>query len=283
MQDLTATRVSIPGVIGPYDAYVHLGDQWNGFARPLFALDTVREIAAHTQILADEGGCNSVVTAHVIDGDPDSEGMPRAVVLTVNWQFWDQDGGASKVTTVAESTAEGLYPVGGSSWTWEIETWTCACQESNPWHLAVCHCGQPRDRQPAVPLEAATWTAGATLRRLAPGTTAALVELLDGHARIVGVFAGETEIDTADDTGPFDCETLGEADEILRLATDEAAPGDLDAAGWVPVETEHAGRLFRVTFPAGEHGRYPLDYMPRPIPAPRSSQKPPGVPIQRAV
>ncbi|MEH0579082.1 hypothetical protein QBA54_32435 [Streptomyces sp. B21-108] len=69
-------------------------------------------------------------------------------------------------------------------------------------------------------------------------------------ARVCAVYAGDTEIDTADDTGPFDTETLGAADEALRQALDDAAPTDLEAAGWEHVPDEESARLYRITFPA---------------------------------
>ncbi|WP_406178034.1 hypothetical protein [Streptomyces canus] len=394
MQDLTATRVLIPGVIGPYDAHVNLGLHWNHYVRPLFTLDTVRQIATDTQAQADECGSDSVITAHVIDGDPGRDGEPRSVVLVVNWQWWDQDKGAKNVTTILEPIAGGLYGIGNSSWCWEFETWDCLCEEKNPWHIEVCQCGQPRDVQVAVPdgmiatrvcidgpatypafvvkqygrtvtpyfpldtvrqlaadtqefaaqhdprsvetihvletapdsagergtivlhadwviedaegpadaarivapderglyrigpdwhwsfawwwcacetdnvwhehrcsacgmtraeqpkkrLESATWKAARLLRALVPEATSALVDLTD-LARICAVHAGDTELDMADDTGPFDTETLGSADEALRQALDDAEPSDLAEAGWEHVTDDASAHVYRITFP----------------------------------
>ncbi|MEU0060934.1 hypothetical protein [Streptomyces sp. NPDC006334] len=396
MQNLTATRVLLPGIIGPYDAHVDLADHWNGFVRPLFTLDTVRQIATDTQAQADECGRDDVITAHVIDGDTGRSGEHRAVVLVVNWPYWGQDGGAKKATNIVEPTTYGLYGIGGSSWSWEFQTWDCRCEEKNPWHVTVCQCGELRDMQVAAPkgmratrvsvdgseaypafvaeharygqhvtphftldtvrqlavgtqeaaaqhdprsaetvhvletapdtggnrgvivlhidwftevdegpkdavrtivptehglyavgsdwhwkiagwwcvcdqdnlwndnqcnacglaraeqpktgLDTAVWKVGRVLRTLVPAVTAALVDLTHlGH--ICAVFAGDVEVDLGDDTGPFDAETLGEADEILRQALDEAA-GDLTGSGWERVPDKRSDRLYRITFPA---------------------------------
>ncbi|WNI20386.1 hypothetical protein [Actinacidiphila sp. ITFR-21] len=102
--------------------------------------------------------------------------------------------------------------------------------------------------QPNYSLEVATEMVGVLLRRLAPGATSALVDLT-GPPSLIAVFAGDAEIDTADDTGPFDSETLGGADEILRHAMDQAGP-DAAAAGWQLVPDEKSQRLYRITFPA---------------------------------
>ncbi|MGW3308263.1 hypothetical protein ACWDG9_16945 [Streptomyces sp. NPDC001073] len=400
MQTLTVTRVLIPGVIGPYDAHVNLAADWNGFAQPLFTLDTVRQIATDTQAQADECGSDAVITVHVIDGDPGAEGEPRAVVLTVNWQWWSQDGGAKKVTAIAEPTADGLYGLPGSSLCWEIEIWDCPCAEKNPWHVAVCQCGQLRDmqvavpegmvatrvcvdgpatypafvvaharpgqhsinpyfpldavrelaadtqkaaaqydprsaetihvletlpgatgnrgtlvlhadwateadegpadaarivvpdehglyavgpdwhwslaswwcacgahgawhlqclacgltrtEQPTTPLDAAAWKVAHILRTLAPEATSALVDLHDS-ARICALYAGDSEIGTADDTGALDTETLGAADEALREALDATAPGDLAKSEWEPAPDAESADLYRISFPPARH------------------------------
>jgi hypothetical protein len=102
---------------------------------------------------------------------------------------------------------------------------------------------------PALTLElAATWV-GVELRRLAPEATSALAYLDRELSRVVAVYVGDTEIDTADDTGPFDTETLGEADAILRQALAGAAPGALEAAGWERVPHTRTDHLYRIAFP----------------------------------
>jgi hypothetical protein len=397
MHDLTATRVLIPGVLGPYDAHVNLAHDGNRFASPLFTLDTVREIATRTQELADECGSNDVITAHVIDGDPHNGGEPRAVVLTVNWQYWDEDGCAKKVTHIAEPTLDGLYAFPGSSWPWEFQIWDCPCGEENRWHITQCpqcdrrrdievavpdgmvatrvcidgpatypayvakdarygqlvdpyftldtvrelaadtqkaavtdprssetihvletapdregnrgtivlhadwvtedaegpeeaariiapndhslyrvgpdwhwslawwwcicdtengwhfdqcsQCGLTRAEQPKPGLEAAAWKVGRLLRAQAPGVTAALIDLTD-QAYICEVFEADGRIVTHDDTGPFDTETLGQADEVLRKALDEATLGDLHSSSWEHTPDDESTSLYRITFPA---------------------------------
>ncbi|MEU5476839.1 hypothetical protein [Streptomyces mirabilis] len=47
----------------------------------------------------------------------------------------------------------------------------------------------------------------------------------------------------------FDTETLGAADEALRQALDEAAPGDLAKAKWEPAPDAESTDLYRITFP----------------------------------
>ncbi|MER5372754.1 hypothetical protein [Streptomyces sp. NPDC002553] len=83
---------------------------------------------------------------------------------------------------------------------------------------------------------------------MTPQATSALVDIT-GLARVCAVFAGDDEIDTADDTGPFDTETLGWADEVLRMAMDEAVPEDIPASGWELVPDERSAALYRITFP----------------------------------
>ncbi|GGZ73172.1 hypothetical protein ACFOOM_01000 [Streptomyces echinoruber] len=197
MQHLTATRVLIPGVIGPYDAHVELADDWNGHVRPLFSLTIVRQIAADTQAQAGEYGHDNVITAHVIDGDPGRDGEHRAVVLVVNWQWWDQDGGARKVTDIVEPTSYGLYAIGGDSWCWEFQTWDCRCEEKNPWHVTVCQCGQPRAMQVAVPK-------GMKATRVGVDGLGSYPAFVVEHARLGQLVAPHFTLDTvrqlADDT-----------------------------------------------------------------------------------
>lgn len=223
MQNLTATRVVIPGVVGPYDGHVDLGTHWNGYAQPLFTLDTVRQIATDTQTLADECGFDSVITAHVIDGDPGHEGEPRSVVLVVNWQWWEQGNGAKNVTHISEPTADGLYGLGGSSWCWEFQIWDCRCEEKNPWHVAVCECGQPRDMQAAVP-------DGMRATRVCVDGPATYPAFVVKHARygqrVTPYFTLDTVRQLADDTqkaaaqyDPHSAETI----HVLDTAPDAAA------------------------------------------------------------
>ncbi|MFJ7586984.1 hypothetical protein ACIQZO_06235 [Streptomyces sp. NPDC097617] len=175
-------------------------------------------------------------------------GAARAVVVHIRWMYLEE--GVGTAANIVRPDADGLYPIGGWEWTWHFASWWCVCGEGMDWHDTDCQCGMTRDANPKTPLGVATWAAGATLRRLAPEATSALVDLHDDFARIISVFAGDTEIDTCDDTGPFDCETLGEADAILRAVLDEEGIGAPDAAGWQLVSDEKSDQLYRITFPA---------------------------------
>ncbi|WP_245881646.1 hypothetical protein [Streptomyces milbemycinicus] len=179
---------------------------------------------------------------------PDGEGEPLAVVLHIRWQYVEETAADEEAADVIEPNAEGLYSIGGWEWAWQFASWRCACGSDMYWHEIECLCGLTRDGQPKTPLGIAAVKAGLTLRTLAPEATSALVDLTD-LARVCAVFTGDTEIDTADDTGPFDTETLGWADRILRDALDDAAPADLEAAGWEHVPDEESARLYRITFP----------------------------------
>ncbi|WP_233534057.1 hypothetical protein [Streptomyces murinus] len=192
-------------------------------------------------------------------------GAARAVVVHVRWMYLSE--GSDTAVSIIRPSADGLYPIGGWEWTWGLASWWCVCGEGMDWHDTECDaCGMNRDRNPKTPLGVATWAAGATLRRLAPEATSALVDLHGDFARIISVFAGDTEIDTCDDTGPFDCETLGEADEILRAALDEEGPGAPDAAGWQLVPDEKTDRLYRIAFPASRHLPIPHQVKREPLP-----------------
>lgn len=175
-------------------------------------------------------------------------GAHRAVVIHIRWMYLDE--GSDTAANAVKPDREGLFPIGGWEWCWHFVSWSCVCGLDLNWHETECLCGLTRDNQPAplTPVEVLTRKAGTVLRSLVPETTSALVDLQD-LARICAVFAGDTEIDTADDTGPFDTETLGAADSILRLALTEAAPGDLTAAGWEHVPDDETAHLYRITFP----------------------------------
>ncbi|WP_434593311.1 hypothetical protein [Streptomyces sp. A5-4] len=175
-------------------------------------------------------------------------GAARAVIVHISWMYLSE--GSDTAARIVRPGRDGLYSIGGWEWCWGFASWWCVCGEGMDWHETECLCGMTRDANPKTPLGVATWAAGATLRRLAPEATSALVDLHDDYARLIAVFAGDTEIDTADDTGPFDTETLGEADQILRQGLAEAGPGAPDAAGWQHVPDEKTDQLYRITFPA---------------------------------
>ncbi|MFI1701445.1 hypothetical protein ACH419_36570 [Streptomyces bobili] len=174
-------------------------------------------------------------------------GAARAVVICVHWQYVDDEG--SGAVDVIEPLDDGYYPIGGRAWPWCVVTWECACGYSQDWQDTECLCGLTRDGQPKAPLGTAGFRVSQILRVLAPEATSALVDLTD-LARVCAVFAGNIELDTADDTGLFDTETLGSADELLRRALDEAAPQDIAASGWEHVSDEKSTALYRVSFPA---------------------------------
>ncbi|MCX4681655.1 hypothetical protein OG413_41375 [Streptomyces sp. NBC_01433] len=170
----------------------------------------------------------------------------RVVVVHIRWQYLDE--GSVTAANIVRPNDEGLYSIGGWEWTWHFASWWCACGSDSYWHETECLCGLTRDSQPKTPLGTAGVKIGQILRIPAPGATSALVDLTD-LARVCAVFAGNSEIDTADDTGPFDTETLGWADEVLRMAMDEAATEDLAASGWERIPDEKSTALYRITFP----------------------------------
>ncbi|MFH0245951.1 hypothetical protein ACGRHY_26850 [Streptomyces sp. HK10] len=173
-------------------------------------------------------------------------GAARVVVVHIRWQYLDE--GSDTAANVVQPDDEGLYPIGGWEWTWSLASWWCACGESSDWHEIQCPCGLTRDAQPNAPLGTAGVEVGKILRAVTPQATSALVDIT-GLARVCAVFAGDREIDTADDTGPFDTETLGWADEVLRMAMDEAVPEDIAASGWELAPDERSAALYRITFP----------------------------------
>ncbi|MFF7953673.1 hypothetical protein [Streptomyces griseorubiginosus] len=178
-------------------------------------------------------------------------GARRAVVVHIRWQYLDE--GSDTAATIVSPDDEGLFPIGGWEWTWHFASWWCACGRGSDWHDTECWCGLTRDDQPKAPLGTAGVTVGQILRVVAPEATSALVDLTD-LARVCAVFAGDSEIDTADDTGPFDTETLGWADEVLRMAMDEAVPEDIPTSGWELVPDERSAALYRITFPTAPTG-----------------------------
>ncbi|MFJ5952632.1 hypothetical protein [Streptomyces noursei] len=173
-------------------------------------------------------------------------GARRAVVVHIRWQYLDE--GSDTAATIVSPDHEGLFPIGGWEWTWHFASWWCACSNDLDWHETQCPCGLTRDSQPKGPLGIAGVEVGLILRADAPETTSALVDLTD-LARVCAVFSGDSEIDTADDTGPFNSKTLIWAAEVLHMAMDEPAPRDVAASGWELVPDEKSTALYRITFP----------------------------------
>ncbi|MGW6391183.1 hypothetical protein ACWFR1_11900 [Streptomyces sp. NPDC055103] len=206
------TKVCIDDTLGPLDARVDPTDRWNGHISPRFTLDAARALAAQTQRLAEECGPECVETVHVIDfGTADNDGRPVAVVLKISWMYLEEEG-PTKGTHIIEPDDEGRYNIGGWEWCWDFASWWCACGSYQDWHVTECEgwqCGLSREKGTA--LAGVARKAFSILRRLAPEATEVLVE--DG--RVVGVLVHGDEINLGDG-GPFDTETLGEADAALR-------------------------------------------------------------------
>lgn len=143
------TRVCIDDMLGPYDVKLDPTNLWNGWLSPRFTLDTVRQLAAGTQKMADEYGHHCVDTIHVIDGGTGDDGEPRVVVLHVRWMWFD--AGAESAASVVQPGDDGLYAVGGWEWTWDYATWSCACGSGAVWHETKCEdCGLPRPEAAAA-------------------------------------------------------------------------------------------------------------------------------------
>ncbi|MGW3827803.1 hypothetical protein ACWEAF_37450 [Streptomyces sp. NPDC005071] len=144
---LIDTRACIDDMLGPYDAKLNPNNRWNGWLFPNFTLDTVRKIAARTQEAADEYGHDVTDTIYVIDGGIDREGEPRAVVLHVSWQWFDE--GSQTAASIIQPHDDGLYGIGGGAWTWHFATWACTCGGEEEWHVTHCECGLPRPEDAA--------------------------------------------------------------------------------------------------------------------------------------
>lgn len=175
---------------------------------------------------------------------PNGKGATRTVIVHIRWQ-WASEGGSA--ANVIEPSRDGLYGIGGWEWTWSCVPWWCPqCGGHSNWHETECSCGTDR---PATPLGVAAWTVGCILHDQAPEATEVLVDLTNS-ASIIDVLAGERVITGTDDTGPFDTETLGSADSVLRRALDADPDADLTEAGWEHVPDDESARLYRLTFPA---------------------------------
>ncbi|MGA5497734.1 hypothetical protein ACPCSP_25560 [Streptomyces cinereoruber] len=305
--EMTETRVSLDGILGPYDCKLDLHHRWNGWMSPHFTLDTVRELSAETIATANDYGWRETDTIHVIEGRADSpdtvhvidtgltyeinedgdtaplaitvripwrkldrggkatigkltpdarkaarrskpggRGAARAVVVHARWMYFEETGQGADIV---EPDTEGLFPVGGFEWCWSIHHWWCVCGADRRWHETECLCGQTRDNQPPL-AEGAVQEVARLLRTLVPKATSALVDFGSGLARVTDVFAGDTEVDMADDTGPFDTETLGEADEVLRKAVDRADCLNDLVADWERIPHKRTPHLYRIAFPA---------------------------------
>lgn len=139
-------------------------------------------------------------------------GARRAVAVHIRWMYLDE--GSDTAANVIRPDRQGLYAIGGWEWTWHFASWWCVCGNDTDWHETECDsCGLSREQ--ALLLGETARKVGEVLHRLAPGATAVLLDSMDGVPHIAAVFAGDTELSTGDG-GPFDTETLGEADAVLR-------------------------------------------------------------------
>ncbi|MFZ3595070.1 hypothetical protein [Streptomyces sp. BH104] len=114
-----------------YPAYVDADERHGeGWVRPYFDVDTVRELAANTQAEAAQFGHGSIDTVHVIDGGTNG-GYPRVVVAVICWMDIETkgiDGATAIVEPIRvrddedgddpDGIGEPLYPVGGFEWCW---------------------------------------------------------------------------------------------------------------------------------------------------------------------
>ncbi|WP_030236839.1 hypothetical protein [Streptomyces sp. NRRL S-350] len=98
-----------------YPAMVDPADQRDGYVKPWFDLETVREIAAASQEEAARYGHGSVDTVHVLDGDV--SGTAHAVVLVVCWMYLGGER-AEEAAEILRPNADGRYAVGGHEWCW---------------------------------------------------------------------------------------------------------------------------------------------------------------------
>lgn len=102
-----------------YSARINLDDgQVDGFVKPWFDLDTVRDIAENTQDDAERHGHGSIDTVHVIDGGTEN-GEPRALVVVITWMDIATQG-VERATEIVEPDEHGLYAIGGFPWCWYV-------------------------------------------------------------------------------------------------------------------------------------------------------------------
>ncbi|WP_030200635.1 hypothetical protein [Streptomyces sp. NRRL S-87] len=101
-----------------YPALIDPAERWNGFVIPYFTLGTVRRIAEVHAALAVRDGYDFAPTIHVHEGGVNAEGDPRALVLKIEWTWFDQDGPDSG--NVLKPTEDGYYCVGAYEWAWAV-------------------------------------------------------------------------------------------------------------------------------------------------------------------
>ncbi|MFB0617253.1 hypothetical protein [Streptomyces sp. AGS-58] len=208
-EGMVATCVRLDG-LATYPAFVAAHDRHETRVTPYFDFATVCQLADDTQAAAAHRAPRSGETIHVLEAAPGTNG--EHVVVHVDWATASDDRPAELVKLVAPSE-HGLYPVGQDAWHWTLARWMCSCDTDNAWQAPTCRgCGTPREK--AIALVEAGHQVGDILRRLAPEATSALADIA-GDARIIAVFAAGKKLNLGDG-GPFDTETLGEADAVLK-------------------------------------------------------------------
>ncbi|WP_019548604.1 hypothetical protein [Streptomyces sulphureus] len=233
-----------------YPASLDRSNRWNGWVSPGFTLDAVRQLAAHTEEAAEEYGYDCVDQIKVLDG------APEPVVLHIRWQYLSDE--PTTAANVVKPDADGRYWIGGWEWTWyEVE--------DGPLFYTKKAAYEARKQ---VLTESAR-RMGEIMRTQMPDATSCLIDLTSlGHIVRVESRDGDdwptgTDADAEDGYGPFDTETLGEADEVLRKALDHGRdPINLDVSGWRPARDIGEPELHRVVFaPLGQEaaGDGPLD------------------------
>lgn len=217
---------------------------------PGLTLEAVRQLAAHNAEDAEQFG-HEGDQIRVIDG------APEPVVLHIRWSDFTTNRLADTVNVV-KPDAEGLYWIGDSEWTWsQIADGPLFYTQNEAfaaWQRVLTETG---------------FRMGEIVRTQMPQATACLVDLSGlGHiARIeahghAGWPTG-TNADGESGYGPFDTETLGEADEVLRQALDQGREAiDLEIGGWRPARDINRPELHRIRFAplgAGTTGEGPLE------------------------
>ncbi|QKW06953.1 hypothetical protein HUT18_11655 [Streptomyces sp. NA04227] len=232
-----------------YPALVDLANRWNGWLSPGLTLDAVRQLAAHTKELAERSGHDGTDEIKVIDG-------PVPVVLHIRWScLHDEPGSAANVVKPDEN---GRYWIGGWEWCWyEVADGPLFYTKKatfEAWKQVLAESAR---------------RAGEIVRTQMPEATSALL-CLDGLGHIAHIEAtghpgwpAGDDSDGEDGYGPFDTETLGEADEVLRKALDHRdGHTDLEIGGWCPARDIGLPELHRIVFPpvgAEECGDGPLE------------------------
>ena len=224
------TFVSLDGPTPIYPARLDPAKGWN-WVSPTFTLDTVRRIAIDTQAWAAKCGHDYADTLHVIDGGT------QAVVLRVDWRYPADGGGVA--TTVIEPGDDGRYSIANGEWSW---------YHVEDGRLAAAHRAAEEAR--TLVLTESVRKVGEILRQAADATGAGVQVDVTGHLRIVSVDLGDHAVwRMEDEDGPFDSETLGVGDEVLRSALTFGAIHDaLGAAGWKNADKSQPD-LYSIEFP----------------------------------